>query len=133
MYAKTLIPGPYAIPALMVTTPHAVTLLPQLTEHGWVRCHHRLRSIAAGQVRIDPHRLRVIVDDQTLLDDLNPTSPPGWWSAVDLLEDRCLVAVVSDDDVDPKQKHRAGEQLTCLIRANRALLAALPIVTELTG
>jgi hypothetical protein len=131
VYAKTLIPGPHPIPALMATTADADTLMPQLTDRGWVRFGERLPAAAAGQVVIGADRLQLLVDGQALLDDLNPYAPDGWWSAVDTLHGRCVVVIVRNGDVDLAH-HQAGEQLAALIGTGRAVSAALPVVTNLT-
>jgi hypothetical protein len=57
-------------------------LLPQLSDRGWAPFGDPLPKSAAGQV-VGADRLRLVVDDQALLDDLNPYAPDGWWSAVD--------------------------------------------------
>lgn len=75
VYAKTLIPGPHPIPALMATTDDADTLMPQLTDRGWVPFGDPIPTAAAGQLVVEGGRLQLVVDDQALLDDLNPWAP----------------------------------------------------------
>jgi hypothetical protein len=104
--------------------------MPQLTVRGWARLGDPLPAAAAGELRIGTDRLQVVVDDQALLDDLNSASPDGWWSAVDALEGRCVVVLVRDGDVDLTNQ-QAGAQLAALMGTNRAVFAALPVVTIL--
>ena len=114
MYAKTLIPGPHPVPALMATTDEADVLLPQLSDRGWALFGDPLPTAAAGQVVVGADRLQLVVDDQALLDDLNPYAPDGWWSAVDGMQGRCVVVVVRDGDVDLAH-HEGGDQLAALM------------------
>jgi hypothetical protein len=75
-------------------------------------------------------RLQLVIDDQALLDDLNPYPPDGWWSAVDGMQGRCVVVIARDGDVDLAH-HEAGDQLAALMGTGRAVYAALPVVTVL--
>lgn len=77
-------------------------------------------------------RLQLVVDDQALLDDLNPWAPDGWWAAVDQLQGRCVVVIVRDGDVDLTH-HNSGDQLAALMGTGRAVFAALPVTTNLPG
>lgn len=130
VYAKTLIPGPHPIPALMATTDDADTLMPQLTDRGWVPFGDPLPNAAAGRLVVEGGRLQFVVDDQALLDDLNPWAPDGWWTAVDQLQGRCVVVIVRDGDVDLAH-HQAGGQLAALMGSGRAVYAAVPVSTLL--
>ncbi len=86
VYAKTLIPGPHPVPALMATTDDADTLMPQLLDRGWALFGEALPQAPAGRLLVGSDRLHLLVDDQALLDDLNPYAPDGWWAAVDGLQ-----------------------------------------------
>lgn len=103
MYAKVLIPGPPDVALLIATTSSMNTLLPQLLSHHWTPMIEEVAGDADGELRLDPggQRLQLIVADQLLLDDdVNPVSPPGWWSAVDRMGGMCLVVVLRTADVD---------------------------------
>ena len=129
MYAKTLVPGPpLDIPSLTATTAEPEALLPQLRALGWARFGDPVPTGAVGQLVISPDRLQLVVDDQTVLDDLNPVSPPGWWKAVDQLGGRCAVVVLRQGDVDLHQPD-SGERLRALMDTDRAVFAVLPVVT----
>jgi len=130
VYAKTLIPGPNAVPALMATTDDAEILLPQLLERGWARFGEPLPTASAGRLVVGSDRLQLVVDDQALLDDLNPYAPDGWWAAVDALQGKCVVVIARDGDVDLAH-HDAGQQLAALMGTGRAVFAALSVATEL--
>ena len=86
VYAKTLIPGPHAVPALMTTTDDPDILLPQLLDRGWALFGEPLPQGAAGRLVVGSDRLQLVVDDQVLLDDFNPNAPDGWSAAVDGLQ-----------------------------------------------
>lgn len=75
VYAKTLIPGPHPVPALMATTNDADVLLPQLLGRGWALFGEPLPQGAAGRLVVGADRLQLVIDDQALLDDLNPCTP----------------------------------------------------------
>ena len=130
MYAKTLIPGPHAVPALMATTDDADILLPQLLDRGWALFGEPLPQQAAGRLVVGSDRLQLVVDDQALLDDLNPYAPDGWWAAVDGLHGKCVVVIARDGDVDLAH-HDAGQQLAALMGTGRAVFAALLVETLL--
>ena len=130
MYAKSVIPGPNPLPALMATTDDADILLPQLLDRGWALFGEPLPSAPAGWVVVGSDRLQLVVDDQALLDDLNPYAPDGWWAAVDGLQGKCVVVIVRDGDVDLAH-HDAGAQLAVLMGTGRAVFAALPVETLL--
>ena len=70
VYAKTLIPGPHPVPALMATTDDADVLLPQLTARGCAPFGDPLPWSAAGEVVVGADRLQLVIDNQALLDDL---------------------------------------------------------------
>ena len=129
MYAKTLIPGPNAVPALMATTDDADILLPQLLDRGWALFGEPLPT-AAGRLVVGSDRLQLVVDDQALLDDLNPYAPDGWWAAVDELQGKCVVVIARDGEVDLAH-HDAGAQLAALMGTGRAVFAVLPVETLL--
>lgn len=130
VYAKTLIPGPHPVPALMATTDDADVLVPQLLDRGWAPFGNPLPDQAVGRLVIGSDRLQLVVEDQALLDDLNPYAPDGWWAAVDALQGRCVVVIGRSGDVDLAH-HESGEQLAALLGSRRALFAALPVVTSL--
>ena len=132
MYAKTLIPGPRPIPALMATTSQADTLWPQLLSCGWVPFGNTLQPAAAGELRIGVDRLQVVLDGDVVVDDdANPASPEGWWAAIDALHGHCIVVMVRGGAVDLHHPE-AGDQLAALLNTNHALSAALPIITNLS-
>ena len=130
VYAKTLIPGPHPVPALMATTDDADTLIPQLLERSWALFGDPQFAAPAGRLVVGSDRLQLVVDDQTLLADVNPYAPDGWWTAVDGLQGRCIVVIARDNDVDLSH-HQAGEQLAALMGTGRAVFAALPVDTVL--
>ena len=130
VYAKTLIPGPHPVPALMATTDEAEILMPQFLDRGWALFGGPPGAAPAGRVVVGSDRLQLVVDDQALLDDVNPYAPDGWWAAVDALEGRCIVVITRDGDVDLSH-HEAGEQLVALMGTGRAVFAALPVDTVL--
>ena len=130
MYAKTLIPGPHPVPALMATTDDADVLMPQLLDRGWALFGEALPPAPAGRLVVGSDRLQLVIDDQALLDDLNPYAPDGWWAAVDELQGRCVVVITRHGDVDLSH-HQAGEQLVALMGTGRAVFAALPVDTVL--
>ena len=130
VYAKTLIPGPTPLPALMATTDDADVLVPQLLDRAWVLFGEPLPAAPAGRVVVGSDRLQLVVDGQVLLDDLNPWAPDGWWTAVDGLQGRCVVVIARDGDVDLAH-HDAGAQLAALMGSGRAVFAALPVDTTL--
>jgi hypothetical protein len=66
-----------------------------------------------------------------VLDDTNPASPEGWWTAVDTLAGHCIVVMMRDGAVDLNQT-QAGDQLVALLNTDHALSAALPAITDLT-
>ena len=130
MYAKTLVPGPNPVPALMATTDDADILLPQLLDRGWALFGEPLPPAGTGRLAVGADRLQLVVDGQALLDDLNPYAPDGWWAAVDALQGRCVVVIVRAGDVDLAH-HDAGAQLAALMGTSRAVFAALPVATVL--
>ena len=87
VYAKTLVSGPRPVAALMATTDEADVVVPQLVARGWVPLGDPLPPHAEGQVVIGADRLRLVIDGQSLLDDLNPYAPDGWWADIDGHED----------------------------------------------
>jgi hypothetical protein len=71
-------------------------------------------------------RLQLVVDDQALLDDLNPYAADGWWSAVDGMQGRCVVVIVREGDVnlahhEAGDHHEVGDQLAALMGTGRAV------------
>ncbi|GAA3579918.1 hypothetical protein GCM10022197_41970 [Microlunatus spumicola] len=130
MYAKTLVPGPRPIAALVATTDEAEVLVPQLTARGWVPFGDPLPAEAAGQIVIGADRLRLVVDGQALLDDLNPYAPDGWWAAVDQGQGRCMVVILRSGQVD-LAANDAGTQIAALIGSRSSVYASLPITTFL--
>lgn len=132
MYAKTLVPGPPAVPGLVGTTRDAPVLVPQLLERGWAVFGDPTPGRAAGELVFSADRLRLMVEGQVLLDDANPAGPAGWWAAVDALAGRCVVIVCANSDLDLAGNH-ARQQLTALRDTGRAAFAALPVRTELFG
>ena len=105
-------------------------LVPQLTARGWVPLGDPLPSEAEGQIVIGADRLRLVVDRQALLDDLNPYAPDGWWAAVDERKGRCLVVILGSGDVDLASED-TDEQLAALVGTGRAVYASLPVATVL--
>ena len=130
VYAKTLIPGPNPVPALMATTDDGDVLVQQLLDRGWALFGEPLPDQPAARLVIGADRLRLVVDDQALLDDLNPYAPDGWWAGVDGLHGKCVVVIVRDGDVDLAH-HDAGEQLAALKGTGRAVFAVLTVATIL--
>ena len=122
----------HAAPALLATSSDATVLLPQLLDRGWALFGEQPPTAAAGVLFLGPEWLQLMVDGQALLDDVNPAAPDGWWAAVDGRGDRCVVVVTHETDVDLAH-HDAGAQLVALLGIGRAVLAALPVVTDLTG
>ena len=110
----------------MATTDDADTLLPQLLDRGWALFGEPLPTGTAGRVVVGSDRLQLVIEDQTLLDDLNPYAPDGWWAAVDGLQAKCVVVIVRDGDVDLAH-HDASAQLAALMGPGRAVFAALPV------
>ncbi len=131
MYAKTLVPGPpIDVPGITATTSEADVVMPQLLNRGWGIFGGPPPMNASGRVAITHHRLRVIVDDEAILDDdLNPASPPGWWKAVDAIGGRVTVVIVRAGDVD-LECPSAGTQLRALLDTGRAVWAVLPVAEE---
>lgn len=127
--AKTLIPGAHPVPALLCATPDAPVLLPQLLDRGWGPFSARLPD-APGEVIISSGRLQLVVEGQLLLDDVNPTAPRGWWTAVDRLDTCCVVVITTDTDLDLSDP-RVGEQVADLLGTDRAVFAALRVRTDL--
>lgn len=72
-----------------------------------------------------------MIDDQAVLDSVNPPGPNGWWTAVDLLEGRWPV-ILCHDDVDLTNPH-LGARLNALSGTGRAVFAAVPVRTKLSG
>lgn len=128
MYAKTLIPGPMPIACLVASAEQPDVLLPQLLDRGWDWFGSTIPANPQGDLVIDHQRLQLVVDDQILLDDLNPASPPGWWPAVDHLQGRCAVIIARREDVDLTDKE-SGSQLQNLLDQQRAVWAFL-LVTD---
>lgn len=60
VYAKTLIPGPHAVPALMATTDDADILVPQLLDRGWALFGEPLPAAAAGRLVVGSDRLQLV-------------------------------------------------------------------------
>jgi hypothetical protein len=114
----------------MATTDDADTLVPQLLDRGWALFGEPPSPAPAGRLVVGADRLQLVVEDQALLDDLNPYAPDGWWAAVDGLQGRCVVVIVRDGDVDLSH-YSAGEQLVALMGTGRAVFAALPVDTVL--
>ena len=125
MYAKTLVPGPRPVAALMATTDEADVLVPQLVARGWVPFGDPLPLGAEGQIVMGADRLRLVVADQALLDDLNPYAPDGWWAAVDQRQGRCLMVILRAEDVDLAADD-AGEQIAALVGDDPYYLQADP-------
>lgn len=115
----------------MATTDEADVLMPQLTTRGWVPLGDPLPTAVEGQIVIGADRLRLVVDGQALLDDLNPYAPDGWWAAVDGREGQCLVVIFRASDLDLGSEH-TGQQLVALVGTGRAVYASLPVATVLT-
>lgn len=126
MYAKTLIPGSMPIACLVATAEQPDVLLPQLLDRGWDWFGSTIPANLQGDLVIDHQRLRLVVDGQILLDDLNPASPAGWWAAVDQLQGRCAVIIVRREDVDLTDK-ASGLQLQSVLDQQRAVWAFLPL------
>jgi len=79
---------------------------------------------------IGADRLRLVVDGQANLDDLNPYAPHGWWAAVDGRKGQCLVVIFRSGDVDLASED-TGEQLAELVGTGRAVYASVPVRTLL--
>lgn len=95
MYGKALRPGPdIDVPLLTITTAPGSVLADQLHKLGWPR--YQGEPVGAdGEVRIGHDHLTVTVGgEDVLVDDANPTSPEGWWEAVDRLKGHSLVIFV---------------------------------------
>jgi hypothetical protein len=67
-----------------------------------------------------------------VLDDTNPASPEGWWTAVDTLAGHCIVVMIRAGAVDLNQTRPVTSSSRPLLNADHALSAALPVITDLT-
>lgn len=129
MFAKTLVPGPLALPTLTATTSAMDTLLPQLLAHGWARYGAEgVTQNANGALMLTlEQRLQLVVAGQVLLEDVNPMAPPGWWEAVTKLEDRCVVNVLRTADVDLRQSDVGSRMRALLDVPGAGAWALLPV------
>ncbi len=106
-------------------------MFPQLLARGWDWYGSLVPLGARGELAIRPERLRLVVDEEALLDDdANPVSPPGWWAAVDRIGGRCAVVLVHRRDVDVGSPESGG-QLRRVMGRSRAVWAVLPVVDHL--
>ena len=129
MYTKALWPGRRSpLPALIVTTRQPHLLHPHLQASGWARFGQPRPLNPTGQLVITHHRLQLLVNGTTLADGINPTSPPGWWQAVDHSDGLCAVLVVEDHHINLPTPAN-GSSLTVTLNTDRALFAALPVLT----
>jgi hypothetical protein len=120
------------VPALLATAADATVLLPQLLDRDWALFGEQPPTAAAGVLFLGPEWLQLMVDGQALLDDVNPAAPERLVGRRRRPGDRCVVVVTHETDVDLAH-HDSGAQLVALLGIGRAVLAALPVVTDLTG
>lgn len=130
MYAKILIPSDEAgipgTPGVYVTTPSGSIVAAQLLARGdW----HPFRGEIArveGEVHITPDSLTITVDGQLVLsDDANPLSPPGWWEAVDRVQNHVMVLLLPAGT--PFTQPALGDALDALAGARSTAQAILPV------
>ncbi len=126
-YSKSIIPGPTPTPTLISTTSDGDILMPQLIELGWGWFGDDMPAHGTGELRITHDRLALVVDDQTILDDINPASPPGWWDAVDGLGGLCVVIVVRHEDAGDFNDPDFGARMQGLMSGRRGVWALLPV------
>lgn len=95
MFAKALWPtDPITVPLLLLTAPRE--LVEQLHGRGWAPFAGDVIE-ADAQVDISTDGLTLTVDKQSMMSGLNPTAPPGWWEAVDALEQHAMVVVLPEE------------------------------------
>ena len=111
-----------------MTTRQPHLLRPHLQANGWAQLGQPRPLNPTGQLVITPDRLQLTVNDTTLADGINPTSPPGWWQAVDSSDGLCVVLVLDDHHTNLPTL-AAGNTLTATLNTDQALFAALPILT----
>lgn len=89
------------MPSLLSTTSEP-ELFEQLIDRGWAAygAESGPGEPSTSRLYITHQSLQLVVEGQILLDDLDPTAPPGWWRAVDSFDGRCVVVVVRSEDVD---------------------------------
>lgn len=131
MYAKTLIPGPPALPCLLATASDYDVLADQLRRRGWGVLGAPFPRDSAGWLTVGLRGVTLTVDGQALLtDDANPAGPAGWWPAVDGFGGRCCVQVVPAGGLD-LHGDNLGDQLARLVDAGRGVVGIIPVATDL--
>lgn len=104
MWAKTLLPGDGDspdIPTFTATTVRADKLFSQLLARGWTRWGVEAPGTAQDtQLLITHQSMQLTVADQILFNGLDSRSPPGWWKAVDALDQQVVAVVIRGELVD---------------------------------
>lgn len=129
MFAKTLIPGPHPVPALVAAVGGRDGLLGRLRDRGWAAFGATSPPATGDAVLVRGGHLQLVVDGEIVLDDLNPAAPTLWWSAVSDLQERCVAVVAAEEDLD-LTGHEARDQLVGLLGSGRALAATVPVVAS---
>ena len=77
------------MPSLLSTTSEP-ELFEQLIDRGWAAygAESGPGEPSTSRLYITHQSLQLVVEGQILLDDLDPTAPPGWWRAVDSFDGR---------------------------------------------
>lgn len=128
MFAKALISGPpLDMPMLVaVDVPNGV-LVHDLRQLGWDRFGETPHD-QEGEVHItnDCVELRVAGSSMTL-DDMRPSSYPGWLQAVDTFGGQVLVAITEHGAADLRGSS-TGSQYKELLDSPQSAQAVLPVV-----
>ncbi len=127
MYLQTLIPSGRPIAVLLATTTADELLRLRLARQGWVPFGRALQPGAAGQVTFGVERVQLRAEGRLVLDAVtSPTSPDGWWAAVDNLGGHCVVVLAREGALDLSAGDR--DPLASLLNTDQAVSAALPVV-----
>lgn len=126
MYAKMLVPGPPSVPALVATSA-AFEVLGQLLAQGWSEYGQPPAEPDSCRLLITHRSLQLFVAGDILLDDLDPAAPPGWWPAVDRLDGRCVVVVISPGLIDLSDRELGVTLRQLMDRSGTGVWAVVPV------
>lgn len=126
MYAKALAPTNPPVALVIIATENFDALSRQLPSAGWGVADLSVDA-TVGNLRISPQGLRIEVEGQELLvDDANPTSPPGWWDAVSVHNERVMAVVAPIDSLDLNAE-TLFDDIGRLVKTNRVISGTLAV------
>lgn len=86
------------LPLLLVTEPEGVAVA-QLLDRGWTTFGEDVvQASVDAELLVNETGVLLLADGAHLLSSsVNPYAPPGWWKAVDVLQQHVVVVVVPQD------------------------------------